>query len=84
MARIRAHIQLNGPTQVAEFVSKVNAHSTDRQFFIENEDGKIRADARSLLGVIYASADFGDTMYLVNDINDGEFPAFIDTYRALA
>jgi len=44
-------------------------------------DGKHRVNARSYLGMIYASAEFGDHMFLVNETEDGVFPAFINSYR---
>ena len=84
MSHIRAHIRITGPAQAAEFVGKINSDGSTNKYFVENSDGKIRADARSLLGVIYASADFGDTMYFVNDTVDGSFPSFIDSYRVIA
>ena len=81
--RVRAHIRIVGPAQAAEFVSKVNSDGSTNKYYVENADGKVRADARSLLGVIYASAEFKDFMYFVNDSNDGELPGFIDSYRVV-
>ena len=43
--------------------------------------GVYRANARSLLGVMYAMTDFNDEMYLVNETEDGEFPFAVDKYR---
>lgn len=84
MPHVRAHIRISGPAQAAEFVSQVNSDGSTNKYFVENADGKIRADARSLLGVIYASAEFGDSMYFVNDSTDDALPRFIDKYRVLA
>ena len=77
--RVRAHIRIMGPAQAAEFVSKVNSDGSTNKYFV----GKVRADARSLLGVIYASAEFRDSMYFVNDSDDGKLPSFIDSYRVV-
>lgn len=51
-------------------------------FLIVDFNGRQRADAKSLLGVMYAVAEFNDQLYLVNETNDGSFPSFIDEYRA--
>lgn len=84
MSYIRAHIRVNNPTEAAEFVSKLNSDGSTNSYVIENKDGKHRVNARSLLGVIYACADYSDSMYLVNDSEDGNFPSFINDYRVLA
>ena len=83
MFHSRAHIRISGPAQAAEFVGKVNSDGTATKFYLENENGKMRVDARSLLGVIYASAEFKDGLYFVNDTKDGVFPSFIDAYRVI-
>lgn len=84
MSYIRAHIRVNNPTEAAEFVSKLNSDGSTNSYVIENKDGKHRVNARSLLGVIYACTDYSDSMYLVNDSDDGNFPSFINDYRVLA
>lgn len=50
-------------------------------FLIVDFSGRQRADAKSLLGVMYAAAEFNDQLYLVNETRDGRFPSFIDEYR---
>ena len=84
MSYIRAHIRVNNPTEAAEFVSKLNSDGSTNSYVIENKDGKHRVNARSLLGVIYACTDYSDSMYLVNDSDDGNFPSFVNDYRVLA
>ena len=84
MSHTRAHIRITGPRQVAEFVGKINSDGTTTKYMIENADGSIRVSARSLLGVIYASEDFEDTMFFVNDTTEGELPSIIDPYRVIA
>jgi len=84
MSHVRAHILIEGTTQASEFVIKMNSDGTTNKYFIESEDGTDRVNARSLLGVIYASTEYASNMYLVNDTADGEFPSFIDSYRVIS
>ena len=79
---IRAHIRLNTTAEAGAFVSQLNADGTADTFIIEDFDGERRANARSLLGVVYSLSDFNDSMYLVNSTRDGVFPSFVDAYRA--
>jgi hypothetical protein len=78
---MRAKIRLDTMTEVADFVRQLNSDGSINKYTIENEAGNHRVNARSYLGVIYASAEFGDGMYLVNETEDGVFPAFINAYR---
>ncbi len=77
--RIRAQIRLDTQQKVLEFMSIVTKQ-TDT-FIIEDAAGTARANASSMLGVLYASGDFGDQMYLVNETNDGFFPNEFETFR---
>lgn len=77
----RAHIRLNTAAEANDFVSKLNADGTIDKYIIEDTMGAHRADARSILGVIYALSDFNDEMYLVNTSRDGIYPSFVDNYR---
>lgn len=78
---IRAHIRLNTPQEASEFVQFINSDGTVTKYTITDATGKYRANARSLIGVIYAMTDFNDEMYLVNETDDGVFPHEIDKYR---
>ena len=84
MFHVRAHIRIDGAEQAAEFVGKMNSDGTVNKYYIENEDGTNRVNARSLTGVIYASTEFASNMYIVNDTVDGEFPTFINSYRVFS
>lgn len=75
----RAHIRLDTQKKVLEFMS-IMTRQTDT-FMLEDLDGKERANASSMLGVLYASGDYGDEMYLVNETNDGFFPNELETFR---
>ena len=84
MAFSRAKIRLDTSKEVINFVSEINSDGSTIKYVVENEDRSYRVSARSLLGVLYASAEFGDGIYLVNESNDNPFPAFIDKYRPLS
>ena len=77
----RAHIRLNTSTDAKKFVEEINSDGTANKYIIEDYNGVHRADARSFLGVVYASVDFNDEMYFVNETEDGNFPSCIDAYR---
>ena len=75
----RTHICLDTQQKILDFMS-IMAKQTDT-FMLENHNGKQRANASSMLGVLYASGDYGDEMYLVNETNDGFFPNELETFR---
>jgi len=77
--RVRAQIQLDTQSKIMDFIN-IMTHQTDT-FMVEDERGHARANASSMLGVIYASGDYGDQMYLVNETNDGVFPNELDKFR---
>lgn len=80
---VRAHIYIDTAKNATEFVKILNSDGTADKFTIEDSTGHYRAEARSLLGVMYATCEFTDNMYLVNETNDGKFPAGIDKFRVL-
>lgn len=82
MQHSRAHIRLNTTAEVSAFVAQINTNGTTDKYIIEDFNGTQRANARSLLGVIYAMSDFNDEMYLVNMTHDGVYSTFVDAYRA--
>ena len=82
MPHSRAHIRLNTTVEAGTFVAQINTDGTTDKYIIEDFNGTQRANARSLLGVIYALSDFNDEMYLVNMTRDGVYPSFVDAYRA--
>ena len=79
--RTRAHIRLNNQPDALDFVQEVCKH--DDKFSIENKDGSHRVNAKSIIGVMYITADYSDEMYLVNDTNDGNIPVALNKYRVL-
>lgn len=81
MAHVRAKIRLETTLDVANFISRINSDGTIDKYILEDFDGVRRVDARSYLGVMYASAEFGGETYLVNMTEDGKFPSGIDLFR---
>lgn len=78
---VRARIRLDTLNQVVDFVKQLNQDGSINKYVIEDRDGRHRVNARSYLGVVYASSEFGDFMYLVNETEDGVFPASINIFR---
>ncbi len=78
---MRAKIRIDTVSDVSNFVREINSDGSINKYIVENEKGTHRVNARSYLGMIYASAEFGDGMYLVNETEDGHFPAFINKWR---
>lgn len=81
MLRTRAHIRLNTTEEASRFVSQLNTDGTIDKYSIEDFNGVHRANARSLIGVIYAMSDFHDEMFLVNETHNGVYPSFVDAFR---
>ena len=78
---MRARIRLDTTKAVSDFVKILNSDGSINKYVVEDFDGRHRVNARSYLGMIYASAEFGEHMYLVNETEDGYFPAFINEFR---
>ena len=83
MGYSRAQIQLDTTKAVTEFVTTLNSDGSIDKYVIEDFDGVHRVDARSFLGVLYASAEFGGNLFLVNKTNDGHYPWVINKFRPL-
>lgn len=78
---VRCQIRLETAAEANDFVNIINQSDSKYRYIVENFSGTERVSARSLLGVIYATADFNSEMFLVNDTENGFFPASIDKYR---
>lgn len=81
MPHSRAHIRLNNQTEAMNLVQLLSEHKDE--FSIEDFSGSHRVNAKSIIGVMYASMDFNDEMFLVND-SSGEIPNSIDAFRVVA
>lgn len=77
---IRVRIELNTEKDVLKFINALTA-ANDDNYLLTSGDGKYVASARSLLGAMYMSADCGGDLWVVNETNDGIFPATIDCFR---
>lgn len=80
MSYSRAEIIIDKTNDVIDLVKALAAEPD--KYTLENFDASLTVDAKSYLGMLYASADFNSPIYLVNKTNDGHFPAIIDNYRA--
>ena len=80
---VRAKIRLDTNKAVTAFVQAMNSDGTIDKYIVTDFEGVHSVNARSYLGMIYASAEFGDEMYLINLTEDGKFPHFIDEFRPL-
>ena len=76
----RIKIQLDSIQKVTEFVQEINKYDPTTTYTVENVDSTHRVNACSYLGMVYAASEFGEEMYLVNEVEDGIFPVFIEKY----
>lgn len=81
---VKERIRLETNKDVVEFVQKLNSDGSIDKYIIEDELGRRRVDARSFLGVIYASSEFSGKMFLVNETEDGKFPGFVSKFMPLS
>ena len=81
---IRTKIRLETNNEVVSFVSQLNTDGSIDKYIVEDETGNCRVNARSYLGMVYASAEFAGHLYLVNETEDGKFPAFIYQFLPLS
>ena len=79
--RIRAKLRLETGQQVKAFVRDVGFDMNPNDWVLENFDGSLRINASSLLGVMYASAEWNGEVYLTNIRKNFAFPVFVDKYR---
>ena len=80
----RTKIRLETNKEVTAFVQKLNADGSIDKYIVEDVEGRHRVNARSYLGMLYASAEFADNMFLVNETEDGKFPSFIYEFMPLS
>ncbi len=73
----RTKVCLDRPDDAEKFVKLLNSDGTTDKYVLENFEGNFRVDARSMLGVIYASVEWAGETYLVNVTRDGVYPAGI-------
>ncbi|MBO7401509.1 MAG: hypothetical protein J6U10_00805 [Lachnospiraceae bacterium] len=76
-AHTRTKVRLDRPEDAEKFVKLLNSDGSTDKFILENFDGSFKVDARSVLGVIYASVEWAGETYLVNTSRDGVYPSGI-------
>lgn len=79
MPNIRARINFETESDIVKFITIIN-ESKDI-YRLEDFRGEHAINPASMLGLLYAKADFSNGMYLINLSNDGEFPNEIDNFR---
>lgn len=77
-AHSRAEIYLTTDRDISAFLQAAMNH--DDELVLENFDGSRRVSASSMLGVMYAAAEFGQ-VYLVNVTNDANIGAEFNQFR---
>ena len=77
----RTQILLDTNSKVIEFVKNINSDGTTNKYILEDFSAENRVSARSYLGALYASAEFGDHIFLVNMTEDGVFPNFVREFQ---
>lgn len=76
---IRCKILLESKEQINQFILAL-CDGTNSWYAVENKEGDRVVNARSMLGMMYATAEFDET-YLVNETNNGHFSSKIDAFR---
>ena len=75
----RARIRLSTDGDIINFIKAAQLEADE--FVVEDFSGVKRVSARSMLGMMYAVAEF-DKLHLVNISEDGSIPARFDEFRA--
>lgn len=79
MSNIRARINFETESDIVRFITIIN-ESKDT-YRLEDFRGEHAVNPASMLGLLYARADFSNGMYLINLTNNGVFPSEINDYR---
>lgn len=74
----RTEINLTTDRDISTFIQ--TATNQKDELVLENFDGSRRVSASSMLGVMYAAAEFGQ-VYLVNVTNDANIGAEFNQFR---
>ena len=74
----RTKIRLETNKEVTAFVSQLNADGSIDKYIVEDTEGRHRVNARSYLGMLYASAEFAGNMFLVNETAVASVLACVD------
>lgn len=77
-AHTRTEIRLTTDREISAFLQAAMNH--EDELVLENFDSSRRVSASSMLGVMYAAAEFGQA-YLVNLTNDANVGAEFNQFR---
>ena len=81
MSNVRAEINFETEKDIVGFITAIN--KSNDIFRLEDFRGEHAVNPASMLGLLYARADFSGGMYLINLTNDGVFPNEINQYRTV-
>ena len=77
MQRSRKKLNLDSQNKILNFILQME--NISESYVIEDFPGYMRVNAHSINGVLYAARDF-EEVYLVNVMNPGVFPDFIEEF----
>ena len=75
--RQRKKLILDSQNKILNFILQMETIPED--YVLEDFPGYLRVNAHSINGVLYAARDF-EEVYIVNAMNPGTFPEFIEEY----
>ena len=64
---------------VRTFISVMGSANDD--YILEDEKHKVRVDAKSMLGVMYATSENGPMFFLINASGNDKYPSGVDQFR---
>ena len=77
MHRQRKKLNLDSQNKILNFILQMETIPED--YVLEDFPGYLRVNAHAINGVLYAARDF-EEIYLVNVMNPGIFPDFIEEF----
>ena len=75
--RQRKKLILDSQNKILNFILQMETIPED--YVLEDFPGYLRVNAHSINGVLYAARDF-EEVYIVNAMNPGVFPEFVEEY----
>lgn len=76
MKEIRKEIRLDTLKEAIRFANIIIDDGQNDKYVLQDQTGGRIADAKTILGVVYAASEF-DKIYLVNLTHNGIFPSAI-------
>lgn len=81
MPNVRMRIALETERDLVDFISMISRAKDI--YRLEDFRGEHAVNPGSMLGMLYARADFSSGMYLVNLSNDGCYPTEFEKFRVI-